>query len=218
MTTVWYASVSPLCAESVYRSWLAVLPNERRKKAERIQSEEGKRLCVGAWALLTLAYRTLGVDISRLTVTQNRCGKPYFLERPMLHFSLSHSGEYVLCAISDAPVGCDVERICVPDLRVAARFFSEEENRLLSQAADRSELFYRIWTCKESYLKAIGTGFYTPLSLCSVDPTASPPTVKRNGLTDGAFRLTETELVDGYRMAVCTTEELRSVEELSLSL
>ena len=36
-------------------------------------------------------------------------GKPYFPQYPHLHINWSHSGSLVLCALSDSPVGVDVE-------------------------------------------------------------------------------------------------------------
>lgn len=216
MTTVWYASVLPLQSEAVLSAWIKRLPQQRQERVQRLRSEEAKRLSVGAWALLLEAYRTLGVDVSDWTPLENPHGKPYFQERTEFQFSLSHSGQCVLCALSDAPVGCDVERIRPFDKRVANRFFSAEENRLLEQAEDKSELFTRIWTCKESYVKAIGTGLSTPLSSFSTDPTATPPTLKRSGDFKTDFSLVTAALYGEYRMAVCTKRPIRSVSELPL--
>ena len=88
-----------------------------------------------------------------------------------MHFSLSHAGSWALCAVSDRPAGCDVERLGRGDPRIPGRFFHPEERAALEAAGDPAKwdrLFGRIWTRKESYLKATGEGISAPLSGFSV--------------------------------------------------
>ena len=100
-------------------------------------------------------------------------GKP-FVKHPASSkrpFNLSHTDGLVLCAIgslSHHHVGVDVERSdrsTSPEL--AERYFSPPEITLLQQTTDeqiKRERFLRIWTLKEAFIKAIGTGLRTPLS------------------------------------------------------
>jgi 4'-phosphopantetheinyl transferase len=80
-----------------------------------------------------------------------------------LEFNLSHTSNLALLAISiDRPVGIDLEEVRPMEnlTKLAARFFTVEEhqNILTADEAGRTELFFRIWTGKEAYLKAIGVG------------------------------------------------------------
>ncbi|MDR1059826.1 MAG: 4'-phosphopantetheinyl transferase superfamily protein, partial [Clostridiales bacterium] len=88
------------------------------------------------------------------------------------HFNISHSGRHVVCALCDAPVGIDVEIVRPIDMNIANRFFSaDERGRLFSEPADghgRLELFYSIWTRKESFIKMTGEGLSRPLGSFSV--------------------------------------------------
>lgn len=88
-------------------------------------------------------------------------GKPYFKELP-LFFSLSHSGEYVLCAVSRREVGADIQRLTsVNELKLANRFFSEPERRILERcesALERRRLFFGFWARKEAWGKLTGEG------------------------------------------------------------
>lgn len=52
-------------------------------------------------------------------------GKPVVRHIPSFHFNLSHSGDWVVCAIDDAPVGIDIEEIKPIDLAIAKRFFQQ---------------------------------------------------------------------------------------------
>ena len=83
-------------------------------------------------------------------------GKPYFKEYPWLHFSISHSGEYWLCAISQQELGLDVERIRTVDaVKLSRRFFHPKEHDYLRA---HPEDFFLLWTAKESYVKYTGRG------------------------------------------------------------
>lgn len=83
-------------------------------------------------------------------------------EARRLNFNLAHSHGLVVMAVgSMAGLGVDVERISptVP-LEVAQRYFSTQEIAALESlpAAEKPRRFQRLWTLKESYLKAVGTG------------------------------------------------------------
>jgi 4'-phosphopantetheinyl transferase len=100
-------------------------------------------------------------------------GKPFVIEpvaakRP---FNVAHTDGLVLCGVGSSGhqlVGVDVERLgrrTDPDL--ANRYFSAPEVEYLNQfhnVEQRRDIFLRIWTLKESFIKAIGTGLRTPLA------------------------------------------------------
>lgn len=103
-------------------------------------------------------------------------GKPFIPDLPDIHFSLSHSGEYIACAFSDREVGLDLQehsRVQTSTVRIAKRFFSSAEYEAIlaletginadnpegpAAPAGRSPLFYRLWSIKEAYLKYLGCG------------------------------------------------------------
>ncbi len=93
-------------------------------------------------------------------------GKPY-IENPVtlddydssteVHFSVSHSGNYFLCAISDKNIGIDIQEMRKANTsKIAKRYFTEAEIRLVEEGDDR-EFFY-IWARKEAYSKYTGKG------------------------------------------------------------
>jgi 4'-phosphopantetheinyl transferase len=91
-------------------------------------------------------------------------GKPFIASpESRLFFNLSHSSEWVACAVAHFPViGVDIED-CHRDvevLRLARRFFSPQEcGDLLEYSAEaRKSRFFAYWTLKESYIKARGEG------------------------------------------------------------
>lgn len=113
-------------------------------------------------------------------------GKPYFRDLPF-YFNLSHSGDYVLCAISSEEIGADIQQHCGKEVeKLAGRFFSEREAAALEQVGaereKRKKLFYRLWTRKEAYGKLTGKGITEALKLDFLPEKAVTP---KNGSGPG---------------------------------
>lgn len=172
---------------------------ERRRRADRYQRREDALRCVAAEALVRFI---LGTD--RFTVETDPFGKPRIAEYPDFHYNLSHSGNWVVIARGDGPVGVDVERHS-PDTdwaSIARHFFSLHEQQMLERAEDPCRRFYEIWTGKESYLKYYGTGLRYDLQSFSVDR-----------LEEG-LNIHTRQLPGGYSLSLCTKENAYSLELL----
>ena len=108
--------------------------------------------------LLTRAVQKVwGLD-TLPEVTRLPGGKPVFANHPNFHFNLSHSGTLALCALSDCPVGADIEVIRPRSTKLPAYVFKGAEyDRFLALGGDW-DAFYTLWTEKESILKYTGEG------------------------------------------------------------
>ncbi|MCL2684204.1 MAG: 4'-phosphopantetheinyl transferase superfamily protein [Synergistaceae bacterium] len=83
--------------------------------------------------------------------------KPFFAPDVGLHFSVSHSGKYWVCALSSQAVGIDIQsRVCEYERGIATRYFHPDEHEYLTRVGYSD--FFRIWTAKESYVKYTGEG------------------------------------------------------------
>ena len=129
-TVLFLASVRALPDPAGNEALLDLVPPERREKLLRLRQPEDRRRSFGAWLLLRAALEELGAEPGPLAYGPQ--GKPFFPDRPELHFNLSHSGETVLCALSPSPVGCDVETISSARPELAARFFHPAEREILA--------------------------------------------------------------------------------------
>ena len=186
----------------------AAVPASRREKVDRLRSGAAKRLSLCAGALLADALRDRGVDASDMLLAEGPYGKPCLPRRPDVQFSLSHSGTRAMCVTADAPVGCDIQRITPRPLRLAERFFTQDERRcifaLSSEEAQRA-MFFRIWTLKESFIKCVGLGLSLPLESFSVFPEGDR-IVLRQTYDDGLYSFTQPDAGAGYCSAVCLRE------------
>lgn len=110
---------------------------------------------------LAASMEELGRRKLALSYRYNAYGKPYFTNLP-LFFSLSHSGDLILCACSEREIGADVQRMTGQVWKkLASRFFSKEENAYLEgirEEALAKEAFLKLWTRKEAYGKLTGEG------------------------------------------------------------
>ena len=137
---------------------LAEISEQRREQAIKFKFELGQRLCV-------LAYRLLKQGLSEVygmkenpLFEYNEHGKPSIVGHPEICFNLSHCKEAVICAISDQPIGVDVESVRSFNESLVRYTMNEDEIRQIESAEDRAVAFIRLWTMKEAALKLIGTG------------------------------------------------------------
>ena len=171
---VWSVDLD-LPAPEVFRIRRLLSPDECQRAARFCFERDRRRFVVARGVLRTLLGRYAGVAPERLRFAYGPYGKPilagFWDERP--RFNLSHSGGLAAIAIAaGADVGVDVECLRpLPDLeRMAERYFSRGENAALRTLAppDRLEAFFRCWTRKEAYLKALGDGLARPLDAFDV--------------------------------------------------
>ena len=132
----------------------------RRRKCDACRFMNDRRRSVAVWLLLRQLLAERGLDADALPVIENEFGKPAFASVPGLWFSLSHAGDRVMAAVSDAEVGCDVERIVpIDDGMLKMSLVDAERTHLAALPGEaRDRAFIRLWVRKESYVKAVGRG------------------------------------------------------------
>lgn len=150
--------VSPLKIKENYQQAFLAASQQRKDKINELKSEKDKLLCLGADIAIKHILKTES-DFDETDVQYDSLGKPFLQNKrgEKAYISLSHSGDFVVCAISDMAVGADVEKIRKVNLKTTEKFSENEKEYILSQECPETA-FFRIWTLKESYLKAIGKG------------------------------------------------------------
>ncbi|HEX9708573.1 MAG TPA: 4'-phosphopantetheinyl transferase superfamily protein [Candidatus Thermoplasmatota archaeon] len=130
----------------------------------------GEASLVSRLLLLSVVARVAGVPASKVRLARGPFGKPVIEGAEDLHFSLAHGGEWAVLAIDVRPVGVDIERLRpVPHVGLSAAFSpSEIEDIERRDGLERSARLLELWTLKESYLKALGTGVAVPPDELSV--------------------------------------------------
>ena len=97
-------------------------------------------------------------------------GKPYLAGYPEIHFNISHSGGWAVCALASMPCGVDIqERRSIRSRRMVERTMNAREQRQILEAEDGTGEFIKLWTYKESCIKLSGEGFHQDMK------TLKPP-------------------------------------------
>lgn len=161
---VWWATIAD-CGPHL-EALLSAVEEERR--GAYLRADDRRRFATAAALLRLAAAGVTSADPREVRVDRRceRCGaqhaKTRLLDHPDLDASISHAGDHVAVALARGPrVGVDVERIGDADVGDLARTaFSPAEAAALADLEPdaRRAAFYRLWTTKESIVKALGTG------------------------------------------------------------
>lgn len=200
--------------ESIKRSNLIELTNLiSKERAKKILSYRN----IGDSYLSLTAELVTRFAVSKETNCQNekinilRRGKPLLKYPPNIHFNISHSKDWIICAIAKYPIGVDIEFINKDRnyLQIAERCFTEEEKAyMLSSDSwnNKLERFYQLWSLKESYIKADGRGLAVSMNSFSIRPYEEHILLRTaNPLKNCIFRYYD--MIPNYSAAVCSTKD-----------
>lgn len=202
MNKVYIARTDDLKDDIVFRRLYNSASCERREKTDRLIFRKDKMLSLLAEALLRKALFDRG--IKNFTIEYGKNGKPY-IGGGGIYFNLSHSEETVICAVSDKEVGADVEKVTDIDFEIANKFFHRAEYEMLMRQRtyeEKRDMFFRLWTLKESFLKATGFGMSLPANSFCIDIKNNEISVFQN-VSKETYYFREYDFNDGYKYAVC---------------
>lgn len=198
--------------------YLPMLSSNKALRLERLHRDEDfLRGFLGDLLIRHVVRRCIDLDDGVLDFATGEFGKPFLSDYPSVHFNLSHSGSWVVCALDQHPIGIDVERIAPVDLEISNRFFSTAEQRQIIKKSPRHRLdeFINLWTLKESYLKMTGKGISQPMNDFSVlrSDSGELKIYKDNRPVEGIF-LALSDQFKQHKIAICahTQPTLESVE------
>ncbi|MCQ2386234.1 MAG: 4'-phosphopantetheinyl transferase superfamily protein [Clostridia bacterium] len=169
-----------------------MLDDRKREKIEKIRQKKDKILSLTAERMARdMLARELDTTPSLVQFTYTPLGKPLVVSQRPVYFNVSHAGNLAVCAVSQKPVGIDVEIIRDVPPKLAKKFFSHNEQTYIfakpfdkidwDMPMNQAELmrFFEVWTAKEAYLKCSGEGI---AHLKSLDTT--PFRFERHLLSD----------------------------------
>jgi phosphopantetheine--protein transferase-like protein len=162
--------------------------------------------CLAAEALLRQALAEIfDLPGDSVMLDSDEWGKPRLAGLPGIHFNLSHSGQWVLCAVHHGPVGIDVEEVRpLPALPAEMVMAPDERRTFAGLAGSRAiDFFFRLWTLKESLLKAMGCGLSIDPRCISLNPMAPTSTIQLSREPESRWRLVRLPMPEGVEAALC---------------
>lgn len=204
---IYSVKISDISAEKLSELCLIIDSEKKYKVMEFVNKKDKIRTLVGEMLIRTIIAENLKISYKSIKFSKNEYGKPYLKGYPQFNFNISHSGDYVLCAVDDKNIGIDIEEIKYIEYKeIAKTFFSAKEigyiiNHDLKCQLDR---FYEMWTLKESYIKCCGQGLSIPLKSFSIEINQyeNIKAITNNDYTEHTFRLLDID--PGYKVAVCS--------------
>lgn len=208
MVKVFSLKLDETLNESCYQYLINKASRDKRKKVlAYFRKQDAYRSLFADYLARYAIMQSSALHNAQIQFTYNNYGKPLLAGVDDVHFNISHAGEWVVCAVSDAPVGIDIEWIEPIDLCTAQMYFSTEEYNHLFRQEQEAQLscFYELWTLKESYMKQSGKGLSIPPGSFSINVRSKENiTLNAGSETTGGlfFKLYDIDL--SYKMAICT--------------
>ena len=196
----------------------SVLSAEEKERASRFHFQrDTQRFSVTRARMRSILGMYVQSDPRELRFVYTGHGKPSLGDKGAdIQFNVSHSGDLAVLAVATGrEVGVDIEQVRnnVECEQLAERFFSPGERGMMRELPDHEKLtfFFRLWTCKEAFLKAHGTGLSRSLSSFEIRPGTAPGQIlkiKGEGAAEKRWSLIELEAPNGYASAAVADGEL----------
>ena len=159
---------NPVLTKDEYAALLFLVSPEKQERIKKFHFEQDAQNCLLGDVLVRMEIcHITSLSNKQLEFSVNEYGKPFLVNNPRIHFNISHSGNYIACAIDDEPVGADIELLKTANMKIADRFFTADETTYIKKI-NQNYRFFEIWTKKESYIKWEGKGLSKPLTSFSV--------------------------------------------------
>ncbi|SEG49611.1 4'-phosphopantetheinyl transferase family protein [Algoriphagus boritolerans] len=168
MVYISFAFLKEPLDKKVFEGYLNQLPLQMQEKVTRFRKWEDKtNSLLGKVMLNQCAASNFGISDILDQIVYNPHHRPEVNEP--LSFSISHSGNMVVCAMSETcQLGIDVEQLVEFDFAPFQDYMSEKEWEQIHLAKDPNREFLKFWTQNEAVIKADGRGLSIPLNLLKV--------------------------------------------------
>jgi len=167
-----------LCTDAEVERMQSLVPEPRRSEALRFRHTFGRFACLKSYLMLAELLGTeFGVGRFRIEVGEH--GKPYLTDYPHIHFNISHCQKAIAVAVSDRPVGIDVESFRHFGSGLMDKTMNSAEKAEILASEVPEEVFAAYWTRKEAVFKLIGTGITDDLHGILTDNTVTHTDIYR---------------------------------------
>lgn len=199
---IYFFNITVLRNRNIFEEKIKDIDEDRVEKISRLKVTDDRLRSLGAGLLINFIRNQYGI---REKIQTDKFGKLHF-ENEKVHFNISHSGNYVIAAVSDFEIGIDIQRMRPDKLRIAEKNFLPKECEYINEFEDddaRLQRFCEIWTIKEAYLKNKGIGLRKPLNSFEVDLSEETPRI----VGEQDLKIVQFKLDQRYIISVCASVE-----------
>lgn len=207
MTVIYYSCLNNNLSQETIHEKLTNLPKDVRKGITKFKRKQDQLASLYGKLLLQEGLFRFGMKSSLNDLQYTKYNKPY-VKNNQVSFNISHSGDYVVCAISNEvnTLGIDIEKNQKINFNDFQNIWTERELKLINK---KTKIFYKYWTRKEALIKADGRGFM--LDLKKIDVVNS-----KLLLNDKLYYLKEININVDYTMHLASPLPM-SIDKVSLT-
>lgn len=170
MIHVYYTRIAEKIDPIIFSNLLKQIPFVFQQQVLKYRRWQDMQSSLFGKLLLLQAAKSTGYtsfSLNHLKYTDLK--RPYADGLP--DFNISHSGAYTICAINTGAgkIGVDIEEVKDMPVEDFEEQFSKKEMEAILKSEDAMQAFFKLWTKKEAFLKAIGTGLHIPLNQVFID-------------------------------------------------
>lgn len=181
------------CSEQEVARLIPLVSMQRREQALAYKHVFGQYCCLKSYELLQQLLASTPYTLhSTPSFLYNEHGAPYLQDGPC--FSISHCKQGIAVAVSDLPIGIDIEGLRRVDEALVRKTMNLEEQSQIAMSQNPEVEFIRLWTRKEAYVKMLGTGIISDM----------------HGILSDVSSVQWHEIADldrGYICTICTKNE-----------
>ena len=175
--------------------WFDSMSEEKKSSVRKLQKPQAAKQRIVADAAVRNALSEIsGIRTEEIILSTDESGKPYAVNVDV-QFSVSHSEDAVICAVSDKTIGIDIEKIRDIRIKTAERFATARE---LEYIGDDTVRLFEIWTLKEAYFKCIGTGLDSSVKEVSFSIKGDEIECSEKG-----YKFSFLKTAEGYCCSIC---------------
>lgn len=161
-----------LCTDAQVERMIPLVPEPRRSQALAFKHTFGRFACLKSYLMVAeLLQKEFGLERFRIEVGEH--GKPYLSGHKDIHFNISHCQKAIAVAVSDRPIGIDVESFRHFNDALVNRTMNDSEKAEILASGDPEGTFSAFWTRKEAVFKLEGTGITDNLHGILTDKTTT---------------------------------------------
>lgn len=197
-----------------YRNFLKFVSNEKQLRLSQYKCmDDAKRSLLAELLVRTELVQQLQCTNNDLRFSKNNYGKPVCLNQNADSFNVAHSGDYVVAAFSKSPIGIDIEKHKNINYLNFHSVLNEQEYEEISKSDHPIATFYKCWTAKESFIKALGIGLTYPVKDIQI---LSNGTVRRSHICT-PWKISQ-YFGETYTVSICKKEEVEDRKENKVSI
>lgn len=183
---IYLCKINPPVSDDVFFKLLSALNDKEKEKILKKSRKNAELSLIGNLLAKTAIKKCTNIPVKDQIFISAEHGKPYLEGFRGVHFGISHSKDYAVCAVFSSPVGIDIEKIRSCPQSLAKKVCSSEELDFLLKSENQASDFIKLWSQKEAAIKKNGRGILlSELKNCNKEKNIY------------------SEKIDGYWLSVC---------------